>query len=400
MRKPVLTIFYQFNPWQSSIGGIQTFICSFLKYAPRDFDVRLVGTGTNVPLGRWQEAEFTGRSIQFMPLIDLADDNVRQVIPTTFKYTAALFGRQLASDFMHFYRIEPTLATLNWSGHKSFFVLNDIQKQMNPAVSKDAILWQRFRAGYFTLEAMLIRQFQQIYSCHKQSAQFYQQRYPELAERVSFLPISVEDELFHPLPESERQQKRQELAQQMFLPETTRFILFAGRLHPQKDPLLLVRSFAALREATVHLLIAGEGELADEIRAEVSRCGLTKRVTLLGPVRQERLANLYRLSSVFVVTSAYEGGPIVALEALACGTPVVTTNCGETPSFLTANSGIVCDSTSEAIASALTQVLQHPQNYPSSACVRTIQPYRAQTVIDKVYAQMRHQWEQPLTSVS
>ncbi|MGF1478656.1 MAG: glycosyltransferase [Cyanophyceae cyanobacterium] len=400
MRKPVLTIFYQFNPWQSSIGGIQTFICAFLKHAPSEFEVRLVGTGSHPPVGVWQEAEFAGRPLQFMPLIALEDDNVRQVIPTTLRYTAALFGRQLASDFMHFYRIEPTLATLNWSGHKTFFVLNDIQKQMNPSVSKDAILWQRFRAGYFTLEAMLIRQFEQIYSCHKQSAQFYQQRYPEIAEHVVFLPITVEDELFNPLSQPEREQKRQELAQQMTLPEATRFILFAGRLHPQKDPLLLVRAFAKLREPDVHLLIAGEGELADEIRAEVDRCGLTKHVTMLGPVRQERLAELYRLSSLFVVTSAYEGGPIVALEALACGTPVVTTDCGETPSFLTPDSGHVCDSTPEAIAAALAQVLQHPQNYPPSACNRTIQPYRAQTVIRGVYAEMLRQWERCSHSLS
>ena len=54
--KPILTIFYQFNPWRSSIGGIQTFICSFLKYAPLEFEVRLVGTGgKDSIIGIWQE---------------------------------------------------------------------------------------------------------------------------------------------------------------------------------------------------------------------------------------------------------------------------------------------------------------------------------------------------------
>ena len=42
---PSLTIFYQFNPWNSTIGGIQTVIRSFIKYAPDDFDLQLVGTG-------------------------------------------------------------------------------------------------------------------------------------------------------------------------------------------------------------------------------------------------------------------------------------------------------------------------------------------------------------------
>ena len=43
MRKPVLTIFYQFDPGKPSIGGIQTVIRSFIKYAPSEFEVRLVG---------------------------------------------------------------------------------------------------------------------------------------------------------------------------------------------------------------------------------------------------------------------------------------------------------------------------------------------------------------------
>ncbi len=106
MRKPVLTIFYQFNPWNSTIGGIQTVITNFIKYAPDDFEIRLVGTGNKLrqPKGEWQRAELAGREIQFMPLFNLQNDNVRSLIPTTLKYTAALLGHSLASDFMHFHR--------------------------------------------------------------------------------------------------------------------------------------------------------------------------------------------------------------------------------------------------------------------------------------------------------
>jgi hypothetical protein len=47
MEKPVLTIFYQYNPWHATIGGIQTVISLFIKYAPNEFEVRLVGTGND-----------------------------------------------------------------------------------------------------------------------------------------------------------------------------------------------------------------------------------------------------------------------------------------------------------------------------------------------------------------
>ena len=404
MRKPVLTIFYQFNPWQSTIGGIQTVASLFIKYAPSEFEVRLVGTGndSNQPIGKWQEAELAGRAVSFLPLLRVQDDNVRSLVPTTVKYTAALIGRCFASDFMHFHRLEPTLAALHWPGDKTLFIHNDIQTQMKSVGNKKAILWRRFPAAYFALEGMLVNQFTQIFSCNTESLKLYQQRYPTLAERVAYVKNTVDNEIFYPSTLEERKEGKHKLTQQLGLPEETRFVLFAGRLHPQKDPVLLVRSIAALNEPNIHLLIAGEGELANEVRAEIAQLGLSKQVTMLGGVKQAELAQLHRICNAFILTSAYEGLPLVVLEALACGTPVVTTRCGETPKLLSADSGIVCEErTPVAIADALRKVLLHPDDYPIESCVRTAQPYSARTVVTDVYSEMWERWEQrSLASVS
>ncbi|MGL5835865.1 MAG: glycosyltransferase, partial [Waterburya sp.] len=176
----------------------------------------------------------------------------------------------------------------------------------------------------------------------------------------------------------------------------TRFILFAGRLHPQKYPLLLIEAFARLclpESANVHLLMAGAGELDTAVRLEVAKFGLTEKVTMLGAVPQPELAKYHRISSVFVLSSVYEGLPLAVLEALSSGTPVVTTNSGETPKFLAMDSGIVCNQrTPEAIADALKQILQNPDHYPASACVRTAKPYSAKTVVSEVYQAMWSRW--------
>lgn len=397
MRKPVLTIFYQFNPWHSTIGGIQTVISLFIKYAPSEFEVRLVGTGNDPtkPIGKWQEAELAGRTVRFFPLFTLQDDNVRKLVPTTIKYTAALIGRCFASDFMHFHRLEPSLAALHWPGDKTLFIHNDIHKQMNSASDKNAILWRRFPAAYFALERLSVGQFTQILSCNTESAELYRQLYPEVAERIAYIKNTVDNEIFYPLALEEREAKRRTLAQRLGLAEDTRFVLFAGRLHPQKDPVLLVRSIAALNEPNIHLLIAGAGELAEQVRSEIGQLGLSKRVTMLGAVKQAELAELHRVCNAFILTSAYEGLPLVVLEALACGTPVVTTRCGETPKLLSPDSGVVCEErTPVAIADALRKILLHPEDYPIKSCVRTAGPFSARTVVTDVYSEMWHRWEQ------
>jgi glycosyltransferase involved in cell wall biosynthesis len=402
MRKPVLTIFYQFNPWNSTIGGIQTLINIFIKYAPKEFEVRLVGTGENKnqPVGRWQEAEFEGREIKFLPLFTIENDNVRHLIPTTLKYTTALLGRCYASDFMHFYRLEPTLAALSWLGEKTLFIQNDIQKQMESKNDRNAILWRRFPVGYYALERLLVGQFNQIFSCNTDSLELYQQRYPDVRDRLSYLKNTFDGDIFYPLSPKERRNGRQELARKNGLSEDTSFILFAGRLHPQKDPMLLIRAMAALNDPKIHLLIAGDGELAVEVRALIAELNLSERITMLGAMKQAELANLHQVCNALVLSSAFEGLPFVVLEALACGTPIVTTKAGDTPRLLTADSGIVClERTPECIADALHKVVMNPEDYPVASCVRVAEPYAARTVVNEVYSQMWQRWEQRQFSV-
>ena len=392
--KPTLSIFYQFDPWRSSIGGIQTFICSFLKYAPPEFNIRLIGTGgKNAKIGQWQTKEYQGREVKFMPLIEVENDDVRRIVPTTLKYTAALSKHDFSSDFMHFYRIEAALATRKWQGEKTLLVQNDIQKQMHPVEGNNAILWQKFPAAYFALESYLIEQFDYIYSCHTQTAEFYRQKYPQLAEQTNYLKNTVDEERFYTLDRSEKQSQSQALANSLGLAADTKFILFAGRLHPQKDPVLLIEAIAKLNLPKVHLLMAGAGELEPQVKAKIEALNLSKQVTMLGSVPQAKLASLHQISDVFVLSSVYEGLPFAVLEALSSGTPVVTTNSGETPDFLSADSGIVCqERTPEAIAAALKEILLNPQQYPTSACVRTAKPYSAKSVVGKVYAEMLARW--------
>ena len=107
-------------------------------------------------------------------------------------------------------------------------------------------------------------------------------------------------------------------------------VLAAGRLAPQKDYPTLIRAFALLRQSRdVRLLIIGEGDERPAIEAMVSDLGLAGAVAMPG-----YLANPYAAmarASVFVLTSRWEGSPNVLVEAMACGAPVVATDCPSGP---------------------------------------------------------------------
>jgi glycosyltransferase involved in cell wall biosynthesis len=402
MRKPVVTIFYQFDPWNSSIGGIQMVVKNFIKYAPPEFTIRLVGVEATAdgPVGEWRSRELAGRSVEFFPLFRLLEDDRRKVIPTSLRYALSLWGKgkELASDFMHFHRLESTIFTGGWKGHKALFVHNDIHQQMRSS-DAEGILWRRFPQLYFAFERQFITQFDRILSCNSESTQLYKQQYPSIEDRISFVRNTFDEEVFYPLSAAEREENRQHQASLRGLRKDTEFILFAGRLHPQKDPLLLLDALALVTDPRAHLLVAGNGELEPAMLKKVVQLGISERVTFLGAVDHQEVADYHRLASTLILTSAYEGLPLVVLEALACGTKVVTTSTGETPRFLHPNCGVVCRvRTPSEIAHSLDTVLKFPEKFPVEACVQNALPYSAQSVVESVYYDMLDMSHKPTQS--
>ncbi|NTV62341.1 MAG: glycosyltransferase family 4 protein [Oscillochloris sp.] len=135
---------------------------------------------------------------------------------------------------------------------------------------------------------------------------------------------------FHPLPQGDTAPIRKQLG----LPES--FVLFVGTLEPRKNLVRLIEAFGLLRDLggppDLCLVIAGRrGWLYEEIFATVSRLGLAPRVRFLDFVDDAHLPAVYNLARAFVYPSLYEGFGLPALEALACGTPVLTADISSLP---------------------------------------------------------------------
>lgn len=391
MSRPLLTIFHHFDPWSTaSVGGIDTLIRAYVKHAPASFDLRIVGAGARSDrLGEWRTAELEGRPVRFMAVFRRSAGNVKPRIPDTLRFAAGLAGKRLESDFMHFHAIEPTLLTRHWGGDKTLFVHIDIERQLHTPSERNESLWRRFPRAYLALERAAIAQFDRVLSCNRAALDFHRRRYPELAGRFALIRNCVDAEVFQPLDPRGRDQTRAALAHELGVHAGTRFVLFSGRLERMKDPLLLLRAFARLNAPRTHLLIAGDGTLRGAIEQALGGLGIAGKVTLFGAVPARRLAELYRASSVLVLTSAYEGLPLTALEALACGTPVVSTPAGDIAYVVGEASGIVTqDFSAGAVSVALASVLAEPERFPVHGCVAAARANFAQDVVPEVFQRM------------
>lgn len=117
------------------------------------------------------------------------------------------------------------------------------------------------------------------------------------------------------------------------LPE--RYILFLGTLEPRKNVVRLLDAYAAWRRASrepVILVIAGgKGWFYQTIFAQVARLGLEEAVLFPGFVPSDELPWWYRAAELFVYPSLFEGFGLPVLEALACGTPTITSRASSLP---------------------------------------------------------------------
>jgi len=139
-------------------------------------------------------------------------------------------------------------------------------------------------------------------------------------------------------------------------------ILAAGRLIFQKDFTTLIRAFALVRKKRpARLMILGEGKDRAHLEALVRKLGLEEDVALPGFV--ENPYKYMKRASVFVLSSRWEALPTVLIEAMACGCPVVSTDCPSGPAEILENGKwgrLVPIHSPELLAKAILETLERP----------------------------------------
>jgi glycosyltransferase involved in cell wall biosynthesis len=175
-------------------------------------------------------------------------------------------------------------------------------------------------------------------------------------ERVIVVPNAIDPAILeHPGEEEmERVRERYQIR--------GRFLLFAGNIKPHKNLGRLIAAFGLLKQRPGHedvkLLILGEEINAyGALRRAVESAGVRQDVRFFGFVPDSTLSALYRLASAFAFPSLYEGFGLPPLEAMASGTPVVTSRLSSLPEVVGDAAVLVDPYSVEDIAAGLERIL-------------------------------------------
>lgn len=154
--------------------------------------------------------------------------------------------------------------------------------------------------------------------------------------KIDVTPLGYDQERFKPLPADQVAAFRRDND----LPET--FWLFLGTLEPRKNLLTLLEAYAQLpaQERPLLVLAGAPGWGYAPIYAAIDRLHLNDSVRLPGFVQVDEMALWYNAASAFVYPSVFEGFGLPVLEAMACGTPVITSGISSLPE-VASNAGVL-----------------------------------------------------------
>lgn len=180
-------------------------------------------------------------------------------------------------------------------------------------------------------------------------------------------------------------ESRNRILNEFKLSDDNCLILAVGRFNKQKDYPNLLHAFKIIKDKLnnrIKLLIAGDGELREEIETIISELDLKQDVILLG--RRHDIPELMSTADLFVLPSEYEGFGLVVAEAMACETLVVATDCGGVAEVLNNNTFLVPPSNSVALADKIISILDLDDEKKQENILKNIHHVKKNFSLDKI----------------
>ena len=181
------------------------------------------------------------------------------------------------------------------------------------------------------VESLVMRDADAIIVSTEEEKQDAVRLYDAHPQKIKVIPAGVNLDTFKPVNQS--------IARQRVGIHEKQVILYVGRIEPLKGIDVLLEAAALLdRSDDIRVLIVGgspgnDAEL-DRLKALTTELGIESMVTFTGAIKQNKLPDYYSAADVFVLPSHSESFGLAALEAMACGTPVVVSRVGGLKTFI------------------------------------------------------------------
>jgi D-inositol-3-phosphate glycosyltransferase len=309
-------------------GGMNVYIRELARHLGRlgiPVDVFTRRTDPTSPMIQTLSTRVRVIQIQAGPSEPLAKNDLFAYIPEFIcRVQAFTAAHDLSYDIVHSHYWLSTLAGVRLSGAWSiphvtmFHTLARLKRQARPDEPESL---QRLES-----EQRVVHEVDGIVVATEHEREQLQRLYAVAPSRLHVIPCGVDLRLFAP---GDRAAARSTLGL-----DGQNVMLFVGRLDPFKGADLVIETVARLRQPATALIVGGDPTSDSEIerlQKVASRQRVSRRVRFIGAVPQDQLPTYYRAADILVVPSFYESFGLVAVEALACGTPVVATRVGGLP---------------------------------------------------------------------
>jgi len=187
------------------------------------------------------------------------------------------------------------------------------------------------------------------------------QHYSASPQKIAIVPCGVNLNLFKPI--------NKEIARKELNLDGEKVILFIGRIEPLKgiDQMLRALTYITDKETLRVMIVGGDEHSQDVVHAlqKMAReLHIEEHVSFIGLAAQERLPLFYSAADICVIPSYYESFGMVALESLACGTPLVATDVGAMRHIIRSNEAgrIAIDNSPRQLASKISELLSQTKN--------------------------------------
>ena len=220
-------------------------------------------------------------------------------------------------------------------------------------------------------------------------------------DKVGVVPCGVNMELFRPIDKAEARQHLG-LGNEIVL-------LFVGRIDPLKGIDNLMKTLPLLKNQSNYKLVVVGGD--DNCRPELeglkqlaSSLNISESVDFRGLIKQEQLPYYYSAADICVVPSYYESFGLVPLEALSCGTPVVSTDVGDLKNIIKQGETgcIVADNSPEKLSDAIISILNKTTlDTDDNMIIRaSVSKWAWANIAEKVIAEMQTALDTQLASIA